>query len=153
MKKYLFSLIALVIVACVPAQTTPRYGYTKNSDNTGRVLTYALVTTTDVTSATIDTILFAPNAWETIWRPSANLADSCVIKFSSTATSNYKVGDTFTAFLTKGTGNGRVRFGGSVYVSSTVNSTGIAIAATKQAVIKLRWNGTKWFEEYHTVQP
>lgn len=151
--KNIILLFLLIFTISVSAQvTTPRFGTTKYGDNSGRVLTYAVITTTDVTSATIDTMLFAPNAWETIWRPSANLADSCVIKFSSTTT-GYHVGDIFTVFLSKGSGAGRVRFGGSQYISSTANATGIAIPANKSATIRLRWNGSKWFEEYHVVQP
>lgn len=152
MKKLILSLFLFACILVSAQQTTTRFSASPLGDNTGRVLTYAVITATDVTAATIDTMYFQPNAWETIWRPSANLADSCVIKFSSTTT-NYRVGDGFTVYLNKGTGAGRVRFGGSQYISSTVNSTGIAIAANKSAVIRLMWNGTKWFEVYHTVQP
>lgn len=151
MKKLLFILSTIAVFAAT-AQTTTRFSATPSGNNTGSGLTYAVITTTDVTSATIDTITFQPNAWETIWRPSANLADSVVIKFSSTTTT-YKVGDSFQVFLKKGTGAGRYRMGGSQYIVTFTNSTGVAIAANKSATIRFRWNGSKWMEVERTIEP
>jgi hypothetical protein len=153
MKKILSILLVFALTSCAVAQiTTPRFGTTKNQDNTGRILTHAIITTTDVTSATIDTLLFTPNAWETIYRPSANLADSAVYKFSSTTT-NYRVGDQFTIFVSKGTGAGRIRFAGSKVITSTALSTGVALAANKSLCMRFRWNGSKWIEESRVVEP
>lgn len=56
MKKLFSILFLLAFTFSVSAQiTAPRFGTTKSQDNTGRVLTYAVVTTTDVTAATLDT--------------------------------------------------------------------------------------------------
>lgn len=156
--KKLFALLFLVAFTfTVSAQiTAPRFGTTKNSDNTGRGLTYAVVTTTDVTSATLDTILLAPNAFETLicmktGTVMTNLADSVCYKFSST-TGNYKLGDVATFMISKGTGAGKIKFGGSQYILSTA-SAAVALAANKSLIMRFRWNGAKWIEESRVVQP
>lgn len=156
--KKLFALLFLVAFTfTVSAQiTAPRFGTTKNADNTGRGLTYAVVTTTDVTSATLDTILLAPNAFETLvcmktGTVMTNLTDSVCYKFSST-TGNYKLGDKVTFVISKGTGAGKIKFGGSQYVLSTA-SAAVALAANKSLIMTFRWNGSKWIEQSRTVQP
>lgn len=156
--KKLFALLFLVAFTfTVSAQiTAPRFGTTKNSDNTGRGLTYAVVTTTDVTSATLDTILLAPNAFETLicmktGTVMTNLADSVCYKFSST-TGNYKLGDVAVFMISKGTDAGKIKFGGSQYILSTA-STAVALAANKSLIMRFRWNGAKWIEESRVVQP
>lgn len=151
MKKIIIFLLAICGLAATAQVTTTRFAATRFGDNTGRALTYAIITTTDATSATLDTITIAPNAWETIVRPSANLADSVCYKFSSTSTSQ-RVGDVCTFMISKGTGAGRVKFGGSVFILSTASSA-VALAANKSLIMRFRWNGSKWIEESRMVQP
>jgi hypothetical protein len=157
MKKLFALLFLAAFTFTVSAQiTAPRFGTTKNSDNTGRGLTYAVVTTTDVTSATLDTILLAPNAFETLicmktGTVMTNLADSVCYKFSST-TGNYKLGDVAVFMISKGTGAGKIKFGGSQYILSTA-SAAVALAANKSLIMRFRWNGAKWIEESRVVQP
>lgn len=157
MKKVLSILSLLALTLTVSAQiTAPRFGTTKNADNTGRGLTYAVVTTTDVTAATLDTIVLAPNAYETLvcmktGTVMTNLADSVCYKFSS-STGNYKLGDVVTFMISKGTGAGKIKFGGSQYVLST-SSAAVALAANKSLIMRFRWNGSKWIEESRVVQP
>lgn len=148
--KKLFSILALATCLTISAQTTPRFGTTPSRDNTGRTLTYALTTTVDAAAATIDTVNFQPNAFETVWY--ATLSDSCVVKFSSTTTT-YRVGDSFTIFLSKGTGNGRIRLGGSKFIGSTAAATGIALPANKKMYVRYRWNGSHWIECERMVEP
>lgn len=156
MKNLIFLLLMAFTVSLTAQITDPRFGTTKNADNTGRGLTYAVVTTTDVTSATLDTILLAPNAHETLvcmktGRVMTNLADSVCYKFSST-TGNYKLGDVTVFMISKGTGAGKIKFGGSQYVLSTASSA-VALAANKSLIMRFRWNGAKWIEESRVVQP
>jgi len=147
--KKLFTLIAIASGLFVSAQTTPRFGTTPNKDNTGRVLTYALITTADEAAATLDTILIRPNAYETIVRPAA-LNDSVCYKFASTSMT-YSLGDICTFMVSKGSNNGKIKFGGSVVLLSTA-SAAIAVNANKSAIVRFRWNGTKWIEESRVVQ-
>lgn len=157
MKKILFILATLMFASCAIAQVTaPRFGTVKNDDNTGRVLTYAVVTTTDLTQATLDTILLTPRAYETLvcmktGTAMTNLTDSVCYKFSSTTT-NYRLGDIVTFVISKGTGAGKIKFGGSQYVLSTA-SAAVALAANKSLIMRFRWNGSKWIEETRVVQP
>lgn len=155
--KNLILLFLLAFTFTVSAQTTaPRFGTTKNADNTGRGLTYAVVTTTDVTSATLDTIVLAPNAFETLvcmktGTVMTNLADSVCYKFA-TNNANYKLGDKVTIMVSKGTGAGKIKFGGSVYILSTA-SAAVALAANKSLIMRFVWNGSKWIEVARVVQP
>lgn len=157
MKKNILVLFLFALASCAVAQvTTPKFGTTKYGDNTGRVLTYAIITTTDVTSATLDTITIAPKSWETIvcmrtGTAATNLTDSVCYKFSSTTTT-YNTGDIVTFMISKGTGAGKIKFGGSQYVLSTA-SAAVALAANKSLIMRFRYNGVKWIEESRVVQP
>ncbi len=148
MKKIiLFSAFIAFAVSAFAQSTSPRFGTTKNRDNTGRVLTYATVTTAD--EAGNDTIAFTPNAWETIVRPSANLTDSVNIKATLT---NCYLGDYLTVIVTKGTTNGAVRFPSAYFITST-STQRVTITANKTAVIKFQFNGVKFIEIARLVQP
>lgn len=149
MKKIIFLFAALILsVAAANAQsTTPRFGTTKNSDNTGRVLTYKLTTATD--AAGNDTITVTPNAWETIVRPSSNITDSVNIKAVLT---NCQLGDYLTVFISKGSGAGAVRFP-SAYFITPLATQRYTIGASKTNVFKFQFNGSKFIEIGATVQP
>lgn len=149
MKKIIFLFAALILsVAGANAQsTTPRFGTTKNSDNTGRVLTYKLVTTND--AAGNDTISVTPNAWETIIRPSSNITDSVNIKAVLT---NCQLGDYLTVIINKGSGAGAVRFP-SAYFITPLATQRYTIAASKTNIFRFQFNGVKFIEIGKTVQP
>jgi hypothetical protein len=152
--KYILALIAILSIASLTAQNTiPRFGITKSQDNTGRALNYNYINTSDVAQAALDTILLSPNAWLTVVTPSVNLNDSVCYKFSSN-TGSYRVGDQVVIMVSKGTGAGKIKFGGSKYILST-GSAAVAIAANKSATIRFRWCGTcnAWIEESRVVQP
>lgn len=158
--KKLFSILAILAVFTVSAQNTaPRFGIPPGDDNTGRSLTYAVISTTDLAQATLDTITIAPNAYETLvcmktGTAITNLSDSVCYKFSSTSTalSRYRLGDNVTISITKGTGAGKIKFGGSQYLLSTA-SAAVAIAANKTLVMTFIWNGQKWVEATRVVTP
>lgn len=157
MKKYILSLFATLFIGLGIAQTTaPRFSTVPGDDNTGRVLTNAVITTTDLAQATLDTIYIKPNAWSTLvcmktGTAMTNLSDSVCYKFQS-STSTYKLGDITTFMISKGTGAGKIKFGGSVFILSTA-SAAVALAANKSLIMRFRWNGSKWIEEARVVQP
>lgn len=155
MKNLILALFTLSC-ACVSSQTSPRFGTSKNTDNTGRVLTYAVISTTDLAQATLDTILIRPSNWHTIvcmktGTAMTNLSDSVCYKFSSTTTT-YSLGDVVEFIISKGTGAGKIKFGGSQYILST-NSVAVALAANKSLTMWFVWNGSKWIEYARVVQP
>lgn len=136
--------------------TAPRFGTDKYSNNTGGILTYAIITTTDVTSATLDTITIRPNAYTTLvcmktGTAMTHLSDSVCYKFSST-NSYYKLGDKVEFYITKGTGAGKIKFGGSQFILSTA-SAAVAVAADKTLIMGFVFNGRKWVEAYRMIQP
>lgn len=160
MKKYILSLIAIFAISLGIAQstatTTPRFGIVKNDDNTGRVLTYAVISTTDLTQATLDTITITPNAFRTyVYMKTGttiiNLADSVCYKFSSKNT-QYRLGDEVFFMISKGTGAGKIKFGGSQFILSTA-SAAVAVAANKTLIMGFIWNGVKWAEGHRMIQP
>lgn len=158
--KKIISILSIILTLSVSGQNTgTRFGIPPADDNTGRTLTYAIITQTDLTQAALDTITIAPNAWETFvtmrtGTVMVNVADSVCYKFSSTsaARARYRVGDIVTISVSKGTGNGRVKFGGSQFTLSTASSA-IALNANKSMIIRFRWNGRTWIEESRVVQP
>lgn len=144
MKKFLFALFAFTLAFAIGADaqsTSPRFGTTKNSDNTGRVLTYKLVTVTDAAGA--DSVTIAPNAWETIYKIAA--LDSLVLKSPNVKTSYY--GDQITLIVT-GTSGDTVGFTGTNWVSAGT----ITLSSGLKAIVTFRFDGAKYVEQSRVVQ-
>ena len=150
--KKIFSLILLVLFSglCVTAQTTsPRFGIPPSGDNTGRALTYKLVTPVD--KAGFDSLRLYLNAWQTLVRPAAAMTDSMHVFFPSVA--NCHAGDEVTFLISAPAGGSKfIRFmGANVVVGSGGNS--LTAAASKVATITLVFTGTSWLEKSRLVQP
>lgn len=141
MKNLILAFLAVFAFGSIQAQSTsPRFGTTKSTDNTGRVLTFKLVSVTDAAGA--DSVTIAPNAWETIYKVAA--LDSITFK-SPTVTNSY-YGDQITIQVT-GTSGDLVKFTGTNWVSAgtATLSTGL------NAIITFRFNGSKWVEQSRVV--
>jgi hypothetical protein len=148
MKKLLSLCFLLAFTLSALAQSTsPRFGTAKNQDNTGRVLTYKLITTND--DAGNDTITVNANAWQTIVRPSSNITDSVNIKASLT---NCYLGDELYVIVSKGTGAGAIRFPSASFTNDAAANR-YTIAANKTAVFYFKFNGSKWHMVSKTIQP
>lgn len=147
--KKLFSLLFLIAVSfSVFAQSTsPRFGTTKGQDNTGRVLTYKVVTTND--AAGNDTISVNSNAFQTIVRPSSNITDSVNIKATLT---NCRMGDELYVIISKGSGAGAIRFPSTSFTNDA-SANRYTIAANKTAVFFFKFNGSRWHMVSKTIQP
>ena len=142
--KKLFSLLvifAITLTAVNAQSTSPRYGTAKNQDNTGRLLTYALVNVTDADGA--DSVTIAPNAWETIYKVAAT--DSLTFKSPTVSRSYY--GDIVTLFIT-GTSGDKIKFTGSNWISQGTAT----LSSGLKAIIRFRFDGAKWVEESRVVQ-
>lgn len=140
--KNLIALFAFIFtISAVNAQSTsPRFGTAKNTDNTGRVLTFKLVSVTDAAGA--DSVTIAPNAWETIYKVAA--LDSLTFK-SPTVTNSY-YGDQITLQIT-GTSGDLIKFTGTNWVSAGTAT----LSSGLNAIITFRFNGTKWVEQSRVV--
>lgn len=134
-------MTALAVSVCAQS-TTPRFGITKNQDNTGRGLTYKWATKTDATGA--DSLKIVPNAWSTIVRFST-VTDSVALVVSSTA--NCYAGDNIQVIAT-GSSGGKVKFVGTNF--QTAGTATLSTGAT--AVVTLVFSGTKWVEVSRVVQ-
>lgn len=143
MKKILFLMAFMVsLVTIASAQSTsPRFGTAKNQDNTGRVLTYNLVSVTDAAGA--DSVTLVPSAWETVVKVAA--LDSITFK-SPTVTKCY-YGDNLT-IMVSGTSGDLIKFTGSNWVSAGTAT----LSSGAVAIIRFRFNGSKWVEESRVVQ-
>lgn len=142
MKKFISFLFLLVAFVAVNAQSTsPRFGTAKNQDNTGRILTYNLISVADAAGA--DSVTIVPSAWETIVKVAA--LDSITFK-SPTVTKSY-YGDNLT-IMVSGTSGDLVKFTGSNWLSAGTAT----LSSGAVAVIRFRFNGSKWIEESRVVQ-
>jgi hypothetical protein len=147
--KKLVSLLFLVALSfsMFAQSTSPRFGTTKNTDNTGRVLTYKVITSND--AAGNDTISVNGNSWQTIVRPSSAITDSVNIKATLT---NCRMGDELYVIVSKGSGAGAVRFPSAQFIND-VASNRYTIGASKTAVFYFKFNGSKWHMVSKTIQP
>lgn len=149
MKKIISLFLALVaFVAVSSAQSvSPRYGVTENEDNTGRVLTYGYVFAND--AAGNDTITVNTKDYSTILRPTANITDSVNIKASLLRAFT---GDQLTVIVSKGSGNGAIRFPSASFICD-VTANRYTIPANKSAIFKFIFNGSKYLMLSKTIQP
>lgn len=142
--KKLFSLLFLVCFATVlMAQiSTPRFGITPNSDNTGRVLTYKLVSVTDV--AGNDAVVSKVNAYETIYK--VTLLDS--ITFSQPVVTSCALGDKMTILMTAASGTPFLKFTGDKWI----NAGKATLSSKARGVIVMIFDGAKWVEVSRVIQ-
>jgi hypothetical protein len=143
MKKIIFILSIFLSAFAVNAQSTsPRFGTSAGTDNTGRVLTYAYNTVTDASGA--DSTTLNPNAWKTIVRVA--LTDS--IYFKSPVVTRSYAGDQLVIVASSSTSGKKVKFAGTNFIS-----TGTATTSTSlRAVITFIFDGAKWVETCRAVQ-
>lgn len=159
--KKLLTLVAICSTIFMSAQTTtdPRFGVGPGKDNTFRVLQNAIITTTDLTQAVLDTITITPNAYNTLvtmktGTAMTNIADSVCYKFATPTAGQvtYRLGDNVTFLVAKGTGNGKIKFGGSQFILSTA-SAAVLVNANKTLIMRFIWDGKKWVEVTRMIQP
>ena len=135
--------IALVIPDYAKAQSTsPRFGTTKNQDNTGRVLNYAYVNVTDATGA--DSVTSRANAFETIYR--VVLVDS--LTFKAPVVTNCKAGDRITILASAASGTPFLKFNGTNWITAGT----MTMTTRLRGVINLIFDGAKWVESGRYVQ-
>ena len=135
MKKFILfiSLMLAIVIGSMAQISTPRFGTAKNQDNTGRVLTYGVVT-----KAYASTITITPNNYETFVNV-ATLTGDATVSATTTVTHKYDqmsillVADTSTRTVTMGSG-------------FAANLGTIAIAPAKKAYLKFIFDGTAWVE-------
>lgn len=142
MKKLISFLFVLFAFVAVNAQSTkPRFGIVAGDDNTGRVLTYAYKTITEVAGA--DSTALYPNAFHTIVRVA--LTDSFYFK-SPVVTKSF-AGDNI-VIVASGASGTKLKFAGTNFISAgtaTLSSLG-------RAVIRFIFDGAKWVETGRLVQ-
>lgn len=141
--KTVFILIAMafITVGGFAQSTSPRYGTTPNSDNTGRALTYAYKNFTDVAAA--DTAKVIPGAYNTTYR--VVLLDSLGLQITSVGSSYADDGITVIASGASGT---KIKFIGANFISA-----GAATLSTSgRAVVRFKFDGAKWVEASRVVQ-
>lgn len=142
--KHIITLLFLTLIglASYSQSTSPRFGTTPNSDNTGRVLTYKILSLTDASG--VDSIAITPNAFQTICK--VTLTDTLTLKNPVVTTSYY--GDQIIIIATAASGTPRLKFAGSNWVSqgAATLSTGL------RAVIQFVFDGAKWIEAGRVVQ-
>jgi len=147
MKNFLL-LVACLFTLTVNAQSTfPRFGITKNDDNTGRVLTYNFNNTKDVIGA--DTVKLNPNAFQTLVAPSTAITDS--LTYTATITKS-AIGDHIIfSFINTAGANHKIKFAGANFQFSAGGSS-IILTTSKRGRITFMFDGTTWVEVSRMVQ-
>lgn len=154
--KKLFLIATLALFAsCISAQsTTPRFGITKNQDNTGRVLTYGANTIT----ATSVIVSFVPsNKYYNL----ITLASTSLSPTFNATTTNAALGDNVDLLvLANSTGARVITFStniiGNTALTYTVlgtSSTTVALPASKQALFSFKFDGAKFVWVSQSIQP
>jgi len=142
MKKFLLLSALFAFSLCMNAQiTTPRFGTTKNKDNTGRVLTYKYES---VTYTATDTVV--ANAYETIWKM-GTLTGAQTLRATVT---NCHVGDKLEIMFTCDT-----LTAGRVVTFSTgfvVSASTLTVDASQKATISFIFDGVAWIETARAKQ-
>ena len=147
MKKILFAAFVISAITFASCQetnaqsTAPRFGTTKNKDNTYRTLTNGYTAITDAAAA--DTSTITPNKHNNIYR--ITMTDSLYMA-SPVITSSY-AGDCITLIVSGASGT-KLKFAGTNFQSAgtATLSTGL------YAVISFIFSGTKWVESARVVQ-
>lgn len=137
MKKFItLSFALLMFVLNSDAQ---RFGTTKGRDNTGRVLTYAVLA-----PAYSATVTVAPSNYQTIIKP-ATLTGACTINATET---NSKYCDII-RFIFTSDATGRVVTFGTNFVSAGT----LTLVASKQATATFIYDGANYVELSRAIQP
>lgn len=142
MKKLLLIISLIIFAVIANAQSTPRFGITPNSDNTGRALNYKYTVITDAVGA--DSIIIKTNAYQTIYK--ITLVDALVLKSANVISA--KLGDLITIYATCASGTPYLKFNGTSFI---VSSATVTMTTNKVGIIKLWFNGTAWVETGRSV--
>ena len=141
MKKVLFILSIIFATNAIAQSTSPRFGTTKNKDNTFRTLTNKLVSVTDVDGA--DSVTLSPSGYNNLINVSA--LDS--LTFKSPTVTNCYLGDELTMVIV-GTSGDKIKFTGTTWVSAGTAT----LSSGLNAVIRFVFNGNEWVEASRVVQ-
>jgi hypothetical protein len=143
MKKILLAL--MLFSACLSgAQTAyPRAGIGSNNDNTGRTRTYSTVTITP--TSTMVTVPIQTTDEKVITIASTSISPT----FTANVTSSY-IGDRMTIFINLNATGTRTITPSTNIISAAATYT---LAASKSAVLRYEFNGVKWIETGHTLEP
>ena len=143
------NLLSLIILLCLTVgvsfaqYTAPRWGTTKNKNNTGSVLTFNKV---DYTFATgVDTLKLSPAASETYVQVPA-MTDSLLVQIVTVKASYF--GDKIYITTSASGATRKLKF-------TTSNVTGAGTASPgsgKRVIIVLMFEGTKWVEVSRYVE-
>lgn len=148
MKKLLLISSIIAFAFSVSAQhTTPRYGTAPNQNKTFSSVGFANITLADTAGETTDTVLINPNSYCS--NVVLTLTDSCVLAFSSVASSYF--GDNFTITIQNASGSGHfVNFLGYSGLATKwgmgVTGTKISPASALSATLRFQFDGAKWNE-------
>ncbi len=142
LKIFLLAVLVISVNTMIGQSTSPRWGTTAGTDNTGRVTTYGLVSVTDAAGA--DSVVARPKWSHTVYKVA--MLDSFTFK-QPVVTSCY-YGDEITIIATSTTGTPKLKFTGSNWITAgtATMSTGL------RAIITLFFDGAKWVEKSRVVQ-
>lgn len=145
MKKYICSLLLFASAFVLSAQSTsPRFGTTANSDNTGRVITYGTATVTP--TSTMVTIPAQKTFYKMVTVASVSISPT----FTAAISSSYKADQMDLVILAEATGTRTITLSTNFIANAATTQT---LAASKQATFRFVFDGSKWVEVARSIQP
>lgn len=150
MKKFLLSLCLVAFaVTCTLAQTnTPRFGITKNSDNTGRVITYGATTVTPTSTMVTISSVTNNKSYNYIAVASTSISPTFTANVTSAAYADQL--DVFVRL--DATGTRTLTFSTNFIMNAATTQT---LAASKQATFRFVFDGnrSKYVEVARSIEP
>ena len=144
MKKFIFSIIAILAVTFVSAQSTsPRFGTAKNQDNTYRALTLGATTVTP--TSTLVTLPAQTKFTNIVTVASTSLSPT----FTANVSSSY-LGDQMKVLVAANSAGTRTITLSTNLIGTATTQT---VEASKKASFTFLFDGSKWIETSRCVEP
>lgn len=145
MKKLIFALIAIAFSLSVEAQTaTPRFGTSKNQDNTYRAMTLGTLTVTP--TSTMVTV-FSNNKFYSL----TTVATTSISPTFTANVANAYLADQMDILVTANATGTRTITLGTNFIANAVSTQ--TLAASKQALFRFVFDGSKYVEVGRSIQP
>lgn len=147
MKKLIALSFLLAFTSCVLAQSTsPRYGITKNQDNTGRALAYGATTITPTSTMVTVSSVVNNKYYNYVTVASSSISPT----FTANVTGAYLADKIDMVIKADATGTRTITLGTNFIANAATTQT---LAASKQALFRFIFDGSKYVEVARSIQP
>lgn len=146
MKNILLLLMLSFSISMTAQSTSPRYGITKNQDNTGRVLTYGATTITPTSTMVTVSSVANNKYYNYVTVASTSISPT----FTANVTGAYLADKLDLLIKADATGTRTITLSTNFIANAATTQT---LAASKQAVFRFVFDGAKYVEVARSIQP